>query len=171
MAAPRPVTDEDRDEVRRLHGEGLGRNEIARRINRSPRTVSLIAEDLRLTFDRTMTAVATQARVIDSKARRAILVQRYLDQAEKILDRLDRTEHNMTEVSLGKVVRYKAADLPTQDVRNLIQASSAASSQAAKLEALDTGNGVDEAKSMLGQLAAGLTAAYNAMNEGDGDAS
>lgn len=166
----KPVTDDERAEVRRLHAEGNSRNAIARTLGRSPRTVSLIAEDLGLSFDRTATAVATQARVIDSKARRAILVQRYLDQAEKILDRLDRTEHQITEVSLGKVVRYKAADLPSADVRNLIQASSAASTQAAKLEALDTSNGVDDAKSMLGQLAAGLTAAYNAMNEGAGDA-
>lgn len=168
----RPVTDEDREAVRRLAAEGKGRNQIARELQRSPRTISVIAAELDppVTFDRTATAVATQARVIDAKARRAALMERYYEQAHKHLDRLDRDEHDITEVSIGKVVRYRADDLPTQDVRNLIQASTVAANQALKLEALDTNNGVDDAKSMLGQLAAGLTAAYSAMNEGAGDA-
>lgn len=166
----RPVTDETRADVRSLHAEGLGRNEIARRLTRSPRTISVLAEELGLNFDRTATAVATQARVIDARARRVALIERYNEHAHRALDRLDREEHNITEVSIGKVVKYKAAELPTGDVRNLMQASIAASNQVAKLEALDTNNGVDDAKSMLGQLAAGLTAAYDAMNEGAGDA-
>ncbi|MFI8104716.1 helix-turn-helix domain-containing protein [Streptomyces sp. NPDC086023] len=166
-----PVTDADREQVRALHADGHGRNEIARRIGRGPRTVSVIAEQLGLSFDRTATEQATRARVADTKARRAALIERYYAQAEKILTRLERDEHNITEVSLGKVVRYKATDLPSADVRNLIQASSAASNQAAKLEALDTNNGVDDAKSMLGMLRDGLNAAYNAMSdEGAGDA-
>lgn len=168
----RPVTAEDHEAVRRLAAQGLGRNAIARELGRSPRTISVIAAELDppVTFDRTATAVATQARVIDAKARRAVLMERYYEQAHKHLDRLDRNVHNITEVSIGKVVRYRADDLPTQDVRNLMQASTVAANQALKLEAMDTANGVDDAKSMLGQLAAGLTAAYNAMNEGAGDA-
>lgn len=166
-----PVTDEDRQRVRELHAQGLGRNAIARQLQRSPRTISELAAELDLSFDRTMTAVATQARVIDARARRAALVERYYEHAHKQLDRLDRDEHTIKEVSLGKVVTYRTPDLPAQDVRALVQASIAASTQAAKLEALDTNNGVDDAKSMLGQLAAGLTAAYNAMtSEGAGDA-
>lgn len=168
--AGKPVTDQTRADVRRLHAEGHGRNEIARRLERSPRTISVLAEELGLTFDRTATAVATQARVVDARARRIALIERYNAHAHKQLDRLDRAEHNITEVSLGKVVKYTAPELPTGDVRNLMQASITASNQAAKLEALDTNNGVDDAKSMLGQLAAGLTAAYDAMNEGAGDA-
>nr|WSX48880.1 helix-turn-helix domain-containing protein [Streptomyces sp. NBC_00974] len=168
--AIRPVTDHDRAEVRRLHAEGLGRNAIAKAIGRGSRTVSVIAEAEGLDFDRTRTAVATQARVIDTRARRVALTERYYAQAEKILDRLERDEHNLTEVSFGKPVRYKVADLPGQELRALMQASTAAATQAAKLEALDSDNGVGDAKSMLGQLAAGLTAAYSAMNEGAGDA-
>lgn len=170
-APPRRVTAEERERVRALHASGMTRNGIARELQRGPRTVSVICEKLGLTFDRTATAVATEARMIDTRARRAALIERYYAQAEKILSRLERDEHNITEVSIGKVVRYKAPDLPTQDVRNLVQASGAAAAQAAKLEALNTDTGIGEAKSMLGQLAAGLTAAYQAMNvEGDGDA-
>ncbi|MCX4540487.1 helix-turn-helix domain-containing protein [Streptomyces sp. NBC_01565] len=165
-----PVTDETRADVRRLHAEGLGRNEIARRLNRSPRTVSVICEEAGLTFDRTATAVATAAAAVDARARRLALIERYHQQIERILDRLDRQSHEVREVSFGKVVSYTVDELPAQDIRNLMTAVVTANTQAAKLEALDSDNGVNDAKSMLGQLAAGLTAAYNAMNEGDGDA-
>lgn len=168
---PRPVTDEDREQVRALHAQGLGRNAIARQLGRSSRTVSVLAEELGLTFDRSATAEATRARIIDTRERRQNLIERYYAQAEKILARLERPEQQITEVSIGKVVRYTAPDLPTQDVRNLIQAAGAATGQAVKLESLNTDTGVDTAKSMLGQLAAGLAAAYQAMDhEGDGDA-
>ncbi|MFG2617798.1 helix-turn-helix domain-containing protein [Streptomyces sp. NPDC048507] len=164
-------TAEEADELRRLHAEGHGRNEIARRMDRGGRVISVNAARLGLSFDRTKTAIATEARVIDTRARRQALIERYYAQAEQILARLEREEHQVTEVSLGKVVRYTAPDLPTQDVRNLVQASGAAATHALKLEALNTDTGIDTAKSMLGQLAAGLTAAYQAMDdEGDGDA-
>jgi IS30 family transposase len=87
-----PVTDEDRERLRQLHAEGHGRNEIARRLKRSPRTISILAEELGLSFDRTATAVATQARVIDAKARRAALIHRAYARAEKIYDRLEADE-------------------------------------------------------------------------------
>ncbi|MET9465813.1 helix-turn-helix domain-containing protein [Streptomyces sp. NPDC006544] len=164
------VTPEELDTLRRLHAEGKGRNEIARLMDRGQRTISIYAERLGLSFDRTATAVATEARVIDSRARRLDLVDRYHAQIGKLLDRLDRPSHRIREVSFGKVVTYEAEDLPSQDVRNLMQAVATATTQAAKLEALDSDNGVGDAKSMLGQLAAGLTAAYQAMDEGAGDA-
>ncbi|MBT2449469.1 helix-turn-helix domain-containing protein [Streptomyces sp. ISL-43] len=168
-----PVTPDEHDELRRLHAEGHSRNEIARRMDRSGRTISHLAVELGLTFDRTKTAIATQARVIDGRTRRIALTERLYAQSEKILARLERDEHHIVEVSIGKVVRYTAADLPSADVRNLLNASALAMNQAVKLESIDSNGGIDDAKSMLGQLAAGLTAAYTAMNEvteGDGDA-
>lgn len=166
-----PVTDETRADVRRLHAEGLGRNEIARRLNRSPRTISVICEEAGLTFDRTATAVATKAASIDARARRTGIMERLYAQAEQLLHRLERGEHEVREVSFGKVLTYQVEELPAQDVRNLMVAVSTAVDRAAKLEALNSDSGVNDAKSMLGQLAAGLTAAYQAMDhEGAGDA-
>ncbi|MEU9714983.1 helix-turn-helix domain-containing protein [Streptomyces sp. NPDC047976] len=165
-----PVTDQTKADVRRLHAEGLGRNAIARELHRSPRAVSVICEELGLTFDRTAAAVATEARMVDIRARRTDIMERLQAQAEKILARLKRQEHRVREVSFGKVVTYEVEELPAQDVRNLMVAVSIATTQAAKLEALASDGGVNDAKSMLGQLAAGLTAAYQAMDaEGDGD--
>lgn len=169
-SSPRPVTDETRADVRRLHGEGLGRNAIARELGRSPRTVSLICEELGLTFDRTAAAAATEARMVDVRARRADITERLYAQAERILARLEKPQHRIREVSFGKVVTYEVDELPAQDVRNLMVAVSTATTQAAKMEALASDNGLADAKSMLGQLAAGLTAAANALDEGAGDA-
>ncbi|QTU45632.1 helix-turn-helix domain-containing protein [Streptomyces scabiei] len=171
----RPVTDEDHQAVRRLAAQGLGRNEIARQLNRSPRTISTIAEalDPPVTFDRTMTAVATQARVIDAKARRAALIHRAYTRAEKIYDRLEADEssgYKFTSTTVNGIETKTLDHVPGPDERALATAAGQHLTQAAKLEALDTNNGVDDAKSMLGQLAAGLTAAYDAMNEGAGDA-
>ncbi|MGW6455519.1 helix-turn-helix domain-containing protein [Streptomyces sp. NPDC055078] len=74
MAKPRPVTDADREAVARLHAEGKGRNEIARALRRSGKTISDIASSLGLTFDRaTETRVATEVRQADLAALRAQL--------------------------------------------------------------------------------------------------
>lgn len=166
----RPVTDETRQQVRELHRQGLGRNEIARKLERSPRTISVLCDEMGLDFDRTATAVATEARKVDAKARRMALVDRFYAQAHRQLDRLDRDEHVVKETSFGKVLTFTIDEPTAQDVRSLMQAAASASTQAAKLEALDNDTGTDAAQSMLGKLASGLTAAYEAMNEGDGDA-
>jgi hypothetical protein len=165
----RPVTDEDRQRLRELHAQGLGRNAIARRLERSPRTVSELAAEMELSFDRTMTAVATEARKADAQARRTALVERYYEQAHKHLDRLDRDEHTIKEVSMGKVVAYQSDDLPAQDVRALLQASAAAATQAAKLEALAGDPGTDAAQSMLTSLADGIRRLAGAPEDDDGE--
>ncbi|RLL70306.1 helix-turn-helix domain-containing protein [Streptomyces sp. Z26] len=167
----RPVTDDDRQQIRVLHAEGLGRNEIARRLNRSPRTISVQATDMGLTFDRTATAVATAARKTDAKARRAAIIDGLYDVAEDDLAYLKQgAGYELVEVSMGAPVRYTVDRLPAQDRRALIGGINTGTGAAARLEALDAGDGADDARSMIGQLAAGLTAAYHAMNEGDGDA-
>lgn len=167
----RPVTDDERAEIRRLHAAGVGRNEIARRIGRGSRTVSEYCQKHGLTFDRTKTAAATEAKMIDAKARRAAIAARLYGLAEADLAYLEGAEkYELIEVSSGQAVQYTPKRLPAQDRRALVQSVNTALASAARLEALDTNNGVDDAKSMLGQLASGLTAAYNAMNEGAGDA-
>ncbi|UDM00069.1 MULTISPECIES: helix-turn-helix domain-containing protein [Streptomyces] len=171
-----PVTPEERAEIIRLHGENKGRNEIARLTRRSLRTVSLICEDEGLTFDRSATAAATEAKMQDAKARRAAIIEGLYDVAEDELAYLKQGEgYRLVEVSLGKPVKYTVDRLPAQDRKALVSSVSTATTAAARLEALDTNNGVDEGISMLGKLASGLSAAYSAMteegdSEGAGDA-
>lgn len=76
-----PITDHDRDQVRQLHAQGKNRNAIAREIGRAQSTVSKIARELGLTFDRSRTAKATEAKVADAKERRAELATLALDDA------------------------------------------------------------------------------------------
>lgn len=67
------IEDTERELVRELHAQNVGRNEIARRLNRSPRTISVIAAELELEFDPTMTEDATRARVAQLAALRSQL--------------------------------------------------------------------------------------------------
>lgn len=82
---PRPVGDQDRDQVQALHAQGLSRNDIARKMGRSGRTVSRIADALGLTFERgEKTRAATEARKADAKVRRAALALALLEDAERL---------------------------------------------------------------------------------------
>nr|WP_237532071.1 helix-turn-helix domain-containing protein [Streptomyces sp. SID8352] len=154
----------------------MGRNEIAREIGRSLRTVSVYAAEMGLGFDRSKTAAATEAKMQDAKARRAAIIQGLYDVAEDELAYLKNTDgYQLVEVSLGKPVKYTVDRLPAQDRKALVSSVSTATSAAARLEALDTNNGIDDGVSMLGKLASGLSAAYTAMteegsSEGAGDA-
>ncbi|MGW3572065.1 helix-turn-helix domain-containing protein [Streptomyces sp. NPDC000941] len=86
--APRPVTDETREDVRKLHAEGCSRNEIARRLQRSGRTVSLIAQDLGLSFDRSATEEATRARSADLAEKRTLLAETLIDDAMRLTEQM-----------------------------------------------------------------------------------
>lgn len=77
-----PITDADREQVRRLHAEGESRNAIARAIGRSAASVSKIARELGLTFSGgARVAAATEARRADAAARRELLADEALDGA------------------------------------------------------------------------------------------
>lgn len=87
--APPPVGDGDREQVRALHAEGLSRNEIARRIGRSGRTVSRLAAELGLSFERSgATVAATEARKVDAAERRSRLQVDALAAAERLLGQM-----------------------------------------------------------------------------------
>lgn len=153
----RPVTDDDRDAIRRLHAQGLGRNEIARQIQRSSRTVSVLADEMGLTFDRTRTAVATEARKADAAARRAAIIEGLYDVAEDELAYLRQTApYPLVEVSMGAPVHYNVDRLPAQDRKALVQSIGSAMTAAGRLEALDGDPGADAARSMLTTLADGI---------------
>jgi hypothetical protein len=153
------LTDEDRREIIRLHGEGKGRNEIARISGRSLRTVSRICEDAGLTFDRTATAVATEAKKMDAKARRAAIVQRLYARTERLLAQLDAAEDGQFPFTTSTVngIETKRLDhVPGQEEKALAGAITQYMNQAVRLEQLDGDPGVEAARSMLGALAEGL---------------
>jgi len=80
----RMVTDAEKAEIVRLHGIGVGRNEISRQIGRAPRTVSIVCAAEGLVFDVTMTEEATRHRVAQLADRRAMLAEALQDDAERL---------------------------------------------------------------------------------------
>ncbi|MFF7485630.1 helix-turn-helix domain-containing protein [Streptomyces luteogriseus] len=83
-----PVTDAELQRIRELHAEGKGRNEISRLTGRSLRTISVHAQKMGLTFDRTMTEEATRARKADLEERRVILAEALHGDAEQLTEQL-----------------------------------------------------------------------------------
>lgn len=157
-----PVTDQDRAEIIRLHGLGLGRNEIARQTGRAQRTVSVICAEEGLVFDVSMTEDATRHRVAQLAALRA-------DTAVDLhLDALKLTQQ-MWEPAVvfnfgGKENTYnerEVAEPPTGDKKNLMAAAGIALEKSLKLVPPADDAGAEDARSMLGQLMVGLKAAYD----------
>ncbi|CAM5589850.1 helix-turn-helix domain-containing protein [Streptomyces purpurascens] len=83
-----PVTDAELQRIRELHAEGKGRNEISRLTGRSLRTISVHAQKMGLSFDRTMTEEATRARKADLEERRVILAEALQGDAEQLTEQL-----------------------------------------------------------------------------------
>lgn len=161
----RPVTQADYDRVRELHGQGLSRNEIGRTIGRSGRTVSRIADQLDLSFDRTATRAATEAKKDDARAKRAALANALLDDAERLRQQLWQPAHYVDHG--GKEfdrVDWTLSEPTFADKQKIMQSVGVAIDRAIKLDDYDADPGVDAAKSMLGALAAGLGAAYDQLN-------
>jgi hypothetical protein len=128
------VTAEDRAEIIRLHGEGHGRNEIARITRRSQRTVSLICAEEGLTFDITVTEEATRHRIAQLAERRAVLAEALQGDAERL------TELMWSPATVysfgGKDNVYRERDVnepPAADKRNLMAAANVAIEKSLKL--------------------------------------
>jgi hypothetical protein len=157
----RPITDRDREQLRELHAENLPRNEIARRMKRAPSTVSKLADELGLTFDRSRTVEATIARQTDARALRASLAIRNYQRAHAIHDRLDEPVFRWKHVTPdGTVLRLTDDHPPARDERDL--ASAVASYTTAADRLTDEDPGIEDARTMLTGLAAALGQAWRA---------
>lgn len=140
---PRPVTDADREAVKTLHARGLARNAIARELQRSPETISKLARQMGLTFVRAPeVAAATEARKIDSRARRAAIAQGLLEDVERLRAQLfaPARVHNFG----GKDNSYNEHMLeqpPFRDQYYLMGAIGNALDRAVRLDAYDKAEG------------------------------
>lgn len=86
---PRKFRDPSHDEdVKRLHAEGKGRNEIARELNLPYGTVSTSAKLQGLKFDGSQVLMATEVRRREAQERRAILSVALLDDVDRLRERL-----------------------------------------------------------------------------------
>jgi AraC-like DNA-binding protein len=161
---PAPVTQADHDRVKELHAQGLSRNEIARQSGRSQRTVSRIAAELGLSFERSgATAAATQAKKVDAAARRARLQVDALASAQKLMDQM--FAPTVVFNFGGKENDYNSREHPEPPFRDkaaIANAIQALSTTALRLAGYDKASGSDDEKGMLLELRDQLRAARDA---------
>lgn len=154
MAQGRPVEADVRARAIELITAGMPRNAIARELRIAPSSVSKIAADEGLTFDRAnQTASATAARQHDLKVRRLELIDELMSKATDHLVAID--QPMMTFNIGGKDNVYTEHELdraPTGDILNLHRAASLALKDARELIRDDDDQGVAEAESMLMNL-------------------
>lgn len=129
-----PVTQAELDEIVRLHGEGHGRNEIARRVGRGPRVVSVHCARMGLTFDTSGTEAGTAARNAQLAEKRSILADALTDDALRLSAQVwePTTLHSFG----GKDHTYNHKDLDeplAADKRALMAAATSAAAQSLRL--------------------------------------
>ncbi|SOB83149.1 helix-turn-helix domain-containing protein [Streptomyces sp. 1331.2] len=166
-----PITENDRERVRRLHADGLSRNAIAAQIGRSSSTVSKIAAELGLAFTGgARVAPATAARQEDLAALRRDLTARLYRRAAANLDRIEAGAYVRVELlPTGDTVDVVSDDPPAADERHHSQAIGGYLTSAARLAEIDAGTSGHEVRSMLTDLARGLRDAF-ASDEDEGAA-
>lgn len=140
--------------LKALHGQGLSCNKIAHELGVVPSVISRQAKRLGLSFDRTRTAAANEARRVDAAARRLQLELSLLEDADHIRRRI-RSPMLYFEWG-GKDHDYaeKRVSEPTPaDQLKLMQAVGVAVDRSIKIAEHETGSGVERAKSMLTAVA------------------
>lgn len=154
MTTPRPVTSADYDRVKELHAQGLSRNAIGKQMGRSGRTVSRIAAELGLTFERgEQIRAATEARKADAAERRSRLQVEALEGAQKLMGQMfaPTTIYNFG----GRDNEYNERSVkepPFRDKRDIATALKALADTALKLAEYDKATGHDGDRSMLVDL-------------------
>ncbi|MER6748067.1 hypothetical protein ACFW6C_09180 [Streptomyces fungicidicus] len=163
----RTFTTEDEQRLRQFHADGVSRNEIARRMEWSVGTITNHAQRLGLPFDREAVRAATDARQVDLKDRRQRIQEQLLDLAERTIERAqDRyLVHGWTHT--GESVAEWLQQPPAKETKDLTLAASSALTSALKLAQADAESGVQEARSMLGDLGEALTKVARQMGEAD----
>lgn len=166
---PRPVTDETRQDVKRLHAAGLGRNEIARELRISGSSVTGICQkmDPPLSFDRAESALATRARTIDMAETRSRISKMLLVRAEQQLEAMDAPYLLGSFGGKDNIWNETLLDTPPIEVqRNQMTIAAIAVQRHADLVKIDSGRDVEASESVLEMLARGLDAASNALRVG-----
>ena len=153
----RVLTADERARIEAAIRSGKSRNEVAREFGRAAGTVTAIANEAGLSFDRAPVAAAIEARLVDHKARRLALVEALYDDADWMRQKLRErhTVHGFTKD--GEFVTGEI-ELPTAgDMRAYMTAVGIALDKALVLERADAGHD-GQAKGLLERLVEGLEA-------------
>lgn len=161
-----PISDAERDRIIELARQGMARNDIARETGRAAATVTKIAHNAGLSFDRSMTEKAVKARQIDLAERRTELRDLYLIKAKQLLDQIDEPHLAFNIGGKDNTYTEHMLDKPTTgDIRNLMQSASIATTAEIRIgQAENDGDGA--ARSLI----LGLANAFGLVDQAaDGD--
>ena len=164
-------TNDESRRLRELHADGLSLRSCAKELGRPDSTVSYWAKKLKLSFDRSKTKKATEARVVDLKAKRVEIEQRLIDEAGKVIDQM--WEPTVAFSFGGKDNVYTEHEImqPTfGNQKDIMQTAAIALREANKLHEMNAGADSDGAKSALTQMHESLRlfAAEYEKQQGDG---
>lgn len=160
MPAPVPWTDDEDDQLRDLAETGTSISKMAKAISRHPSSVKRRLDTLGIHGDRTQTAAATQAKVIDARARRAALELQLLEDAEKLREQVWKP-HTYFDWG-GKDHDFDTHEVPEPtptDKLKLMQAAGIGIDRSLKISVHDADTGVTEAVGALDQIADALALA------------
>ncbi|MEV5086866.1 helix-turn-helix domain-containing protein [Streptomyces griseoincarnatus] len=161
--AARPITAKDRAAVKRLHAQNKSRNDIARAIKRSPSTVSKLAAELGLTFDRgPQVEAATRARKADLAARRTAFAERLQDIAEREADKMHAPTLYWEWGGKDHKYAQRTQPEPTAADRRAIMSTIATAVDRSLKLVPPKDDGAAESRSVIGELMAGLARDYAA---------
>lgn len=153
MAQGRPVEAHTRARIMAMAEDGFSRNAIARELMISPSTVSKVAAEEEITFDRSASAAAVAAKQADAKARRADIQLKLVDKAEDFLHSIDQPFLAFSFGGKDNDYNERVLDSPpTGDILNLMRSTSLALKEARDLRKDDDDEGVGEAESLLMNL-------------------
>lgn len=155
-----PVAPAKRRHAERLMKQGLGRNEIARRLDVSGYTITKIAGQVGHTFDRYETALAVQARVIDLARDRMELARRVLAEAFNVADDF-RAPVDVTEFDAerGQFRTFTRGEPTILERQRLAYTLTLLTKAAADLARAEDGAGVTDGVSIVLNLGEQLTRA------------
>lgn len=162
-APDRPYTQDELDAVRSRHAAGMGRNAIAKDTGINQRKVSKIAEQLGITFVRSPhVRIATEAKKVDARARRAALALALLDDAERLRRAMWESCNAYNFGGKDNTFEQVMLDEPSfRDKREIMTAVGLAIDRAMKLDEYDRTTGADSERSVLGDLMKGLKQAWD----------
>lgn len=169
MSRGRPVEPETRAEAARLIEAGMTRNAIARKLGIGAATVTQIAADVGLSFDRAQTDAATKARAVDLAAERISLAEKMAEAAHELLDSRNSayTVYNFG----GKDNTYEEHTLeqpPVEVKRSIVVTAGIAFDKLTRIvEKSDSG--LDQAVGVLDTIAEGFAAAAEKYRESTTD--
>lgn len=154
--------------LQELHGQGLGRNAIARELDVSVGTITTWARRLGLDFDRSATQVAVAARSVDLKERRQRLQEQLLDLAERTIVRAQQPYLVSGFDNMGVFVAREVPEPPARETKDFTQAASAALASSLKLAQVDAGDaGREDARGLLRSLGEAMTTAAQELGVDD----